>query len=66
MTCAKGEATPRLLAKQGEGMTKEKQNALEVIGDENAGKKREEQENGAGPQPCLRAPGVKIAREEKL
>ena len=45
---------------------KDKQNAIEVIIDENAGKRWEEQENGEGPQPCLRAPGAKIAKEEKL
>jgi hypothetical protein len=66
VTCAKGEETPRLLTKEGEGMTKDKQDALEVIIDESAGKRWEEQENGEGPQPCLRAPGAKIAKEEKL
>jgi hypothetical protein len=66
VTCAKGEATPRLLTKEGKGMMKDKQNAVEVIIDENAGKRWEEQENGEGPQPCLRAPGAKIAKEEKL
>lgn len=66
MTCAKGEETPRLLTKEGEGTTKDKQDALEVIIDESAGKRWEEQENGEGPQPCLRAPGAKIAKEEKL
>ncbi len=54
------------MTKEGEGTTKDKQDALEVIIDESAGKRWEEQENGEGPQPCLRAPGAKIAKEEKL